>query len=73
MLRHLLEWRAQFPHAGASRGWMLVKTRRMRRPCVGEEGKLSTCRRVSSLRHEVTLPAISTGRKLPLPCCRWAE
>jgi hypothetical protein len=39
----------------------------MRLSRTGVDGKLSTCRRVSSLRHEISRPAISTGRKLVRP------
>jgi hypothetical protein len=36
----------------------------------GDDGKLSTCRRVSSFRHEVDASGDSTGRKLVRPCTK---
>src|ERR1700732_3996441 len=45
-------------------GLTFVKTLRIRFPWVGEEGKLSTCNRASSLRQEMARPSIWIGRKL---------
>jgi len=64
MSGEVLEAPADAHERGRPSGLTLVKTRRMRRPWTGEAGKLSTCIRVSSLRHDEAASAISAGRKL---------
>ncbi len=48
-------------------GWTLVKTRMMRWPWLGRDGKASTWSSVSSWRFDCWRPCASTGRNEVLP------
>ena len=66
-----LEGLADAPAPRRAVGLTLLNTRKRRVPCIGFDGKASTCSRVSSWRQLRMRPATSVGRNDVLPRRRW--